>query len=528
MKVKQELFSSRWALILAALGMAIGTGNIWRFPRIVAKTGGGAFFIPWILALFLWSVPLLIMEMAIGRSTRRGPLGAIGSLIGKNYAWMGGFIAICTSAIMFYYSVVTGWCFKYLLSAINGSLAQITSGAEGLNYFGSFTASYEPIIFHGIAMALCCFIVFRGITNGIEKANKVIIPSLLVIMLISMWRALTLPGAEKGLAFLFTPNWESLLDYKVWLEALTQSAWSTGAGWGLMIAYAVYMKRKRNLTQNALITGLGNNSASLIAALVIIPTAFALIPATLPGVENMTEAQQYEETIKVVQAKGEYAEYNPGATGLAFVYIPALFNSLQEQFGPVFMIIFFLALTMAAISSLIAMLELACRILMDAGIPRKKSIVLIGITSFLLGVPSAWSMDVFRNQDWVWSVGLLVSGLFIIVTAMKYGVNKFRTELINDSTGKGVGKWFNIIIAVLLPLEFLALISWWFFQTSSGDWWNPFALENPGTCIFQWAVVIIFLIIVNKPLAEKSVSQRFLNNRDLSIDLSDRENKTGN
>lgn len=520
MKVKQELFSSRWALILAALGMAIGTGNIWRFPRIVAKSGGGAFFIPWILALFLWSIPLLILEMAIGRSTRRGPLGAIGSLIGKNFAWMGGFIALCTSAIMFYYSVVTGWCLKYLLAAIGGALANVDSGEAGLNYFSTFTSSYEPIFFHGIAMAICCFIVFRGITDGIEKANKIIVPSLLVIMLISMWKALTLPGAEKGLAFLFTPHWEVLLDYKVWLEALTQSAWSTGAGWGLMIAYSVYMKRKSSLAQNALITGLGNNSASLIAALVIIPTAFALIPLTLPGVAEMDQAQQYEETIKVIQAKGEYSEYNPGATGLAFVYIPALFNSLQEEFGPLFMIIFFLALSMAAISSLIAMLELACRVLMDAGIKRKKSIIIIGVTSFLLGVPSAWNMDIFRNQDWVWSVGLLVSGLFIIITVMKFGVNRFRTELINDDSGKGVGKWFNIIVTVLLPLEFLALISWWFFQTAGTDWWNPFALENPGTCIFQWAVVIIFLIIVNKPLAEKSVSQRFLDSRDLRIDLS--------
>ena len=108
MAQKRELFSSRWALILAALGMAVGTGNIWRFPRIIAKVGGGAFFVPWLLFLFIWSIPLLIIEFAMGRSTRRGCLGAVGTLIGERFAWLGGFVALCSTAIMFYYSVVTG------------------------------------------------------------------------------------------------------------------------------------------------------------------------------------------------------------------------------------------------------------------------------------------------------------------------------------------------------------------------------------------------------------------------------------
>lgn len=507
MKPKQELFSSRWALILAALGMAIGTGNIWRFPRIVAKVGGGAFFIPWILALFLWSIPLLMMELAIGRSTRRGPLGAVGTLIGKNYAWMGGFIALCTSAIMFYYSVVTGWCFKYLFAALSGGLNAINNAPAGLSYFTSFTSGLEPVIFHGLAIGLCSLIVWRGISGGIERANKIIIPSLLVILIISMVRALSLPGAEKGLAFLFTPRWETLLDYKTWLEALTQSAWSTGAGWGLILTYAVYMRRRRGLILNSVITGLGNNSASLIAAMVVIPTAFALIPGIIPGVEGMSEAQQYNETVMVLQAQGQYQNYNPASTGLAFVYIPALFNLIQAEFGTVFMVIFFLALSMAAISSLIAMVELASRVLIDAGLPRPKAILIISIGGFLLGVPSALNMDFFLNQDWVWAVGLLVSGFFITITALKFGVNRFRTQLINDEQGRGVGRWFNLVVAVLLPLEFLALVTWWFAQTAGPDWWNPFAIANPGTCIFQWAIAIIFLIIVNKPLAERSAGK---------------------
>lgn len=506
LKQRQELFSSRWALILAALGMAVGTGNIWRFPRIVAKVGGGAFFIPWILALFLWSIPLLILELAIGRSTRRGPLGAIGTLIGEKFAWMGGFVALCTTAIMFYYSVVTGWCFKYLFSTVTGSLSGVNSAQSGLDYFTVFTSGIEPVIFHGIAMGLCSVIVWRGIAGGIEKANKIIIPSLFVIMIMSVVSALSLPGADKGLHFLFNPNWSKLLDYKTWLEALTQSAWSTGAGWGLILAYAVYMRRRRGLVLNSVITGLGNNTASLIAAMMIIPTAFALIPATLPGVESMTAAEQYDQTVQVIQAQGEYSKYSPASTGLAFVYIPALFNQMESIFGGFMMVIFFLALSMAAISSLIAMVELASRVLIDIGFSRSRAILLVGSVAFLLGIPSAWNMDFFKNQDWVWSVGLLVSGFFITMTAIKYGIEKFRTRLINDGSGAGIGKWFNFVVVVLLPLQFIVLIAWWFSQVAGPDWWNPFAIENPGTCIFQWAIAIIFLIVVNKPLAKRSVS----------------------
>ena len=146
---KREYFSSRWGLILAALGMAIGTGNIWRFPRIVALNGGAAFLIPWIIFLFLWSIPLLIAELTIGKHTRYGPIGAFGKLIGKKYTWMGGFVGFCSMAIMFYYSVVTGWCIKYFLAAITGKLINV----DTQSFWRIFSSSvYEPILFHFIAI----------------------------------------------------------------------------------------------------------------------------------------------------------------------------------------------------------------------------------------------------------------------------------------------------------------------------------------------------------------------------------------
>ncbi|HEX3033915.1 MAG TPA: sodium-dependent transporter [Thermodesulfobacteriota bacterium] len=208
----REVFSSRLALILVALGMAIGTGNIWRFPRVAAKNGGGAFIVALIVFLFLWSIPLLISEFAIGKKTRYGTVGAFGKLIGKRFTWMGAFVGFCTTAIMFYYSVVTGWCIKYFVAALGGELSNV----DGMAYWNSFSNSvYQPVIFHFISMSTGAYVIYRGVVNGIERANKMLIPSLIILLVLSAVRALTLPGAIEWVNFLLNPDWSALTNYQV-------------------------------------------------------------------------------------------------------------------------------------------------------------------------------------------------------------------------------------------------------------------------------------------------------------------------
>ncbi len=485
---QQEFFSSRWALVLAALGMAIGTGNIWRFPRILADNGGGAFLVPWLIFLFLWSIPLLITEMAIGKKARVGPVGAIGSIIGQKYAWMGGFVAFCTIAIMFYYSVVAGWCLNYMVESVSGGLA----GVDGPVYWeGLMDSPGRTVFFHLISISIGAFIIGRGITGGVEKATKLLIPALFVLLIIAFIRGVTLDGGLNGLEFLFSPNWSSLTDYKVWLNALTQSAWSTGAGWGLIMTYAVYMRKKEDFALNSFITGLGNNSASLLAALVIFPAVFAL-------------AAQPETLI---------SNPGPASTGLTFIYIPELFNEMP--YSRVFLFIFFLALAIAAISSLIAMIELAVRSLMDFGWSRKKSTLFVWLIAFVLGAPSAIDIDFFQRQDWAWGVGLLLSGFFVAFTAIKYGVSKFREQLVNVKENDiHIGKWYEIAIKYLIPIQFIVLIGWWFYQifpTSTPEaplsfgerlwqWFDPTGVFSMGTCLVHWGVIIALFMIFNKKI----------------------------
>jgi NSS family neurotransmitter:Na+ symporter len=484
---KKEIFASRWGIIFAGLGMAVGTGNIWRFPRIVSQNGGGAFIIAWLLFLFLWSIPLLVVEISIGKKTRLGVIGSFGKIMGRKFAWMGTFVAFVTTAIMFYYSVVTGWCLKYFIATTFQGLIK----KESLQFWHGFTASWEPVLFHFMAISIGALIIYRGVVKGIERANKILIPSLFFILIIACFRAITLPSAFQGLNFLFSPNFSKLADYRVWLNALSQSAWSTGAGWGLILTYAVYSHKKENPVLTATTLGFGNNLASILAASAVIPTVFSYFA---------TQDFSLEKVLEVMKTDNQ---------GLTFIWIPNLFSKIPG--GTFFLALFFLALSFAAFSSLISMLELDTRILMDAGLSRKKSILVIGICGFLLGLPSALSMGFFSNQDWVWSLGLLVSGFFLTVSVIKFGTKKFLKEVILSSKNHSLlVKFFNILIMFFIPLQFLAMITWFFWTSyteNPHNWFKIFSSFSVGTVLFQWIIALGVFILLNKTITKKILNQ---------------------
>jgi NSS family neurotransmitter:Na+ symporter len=437
---------------------------------------GGAFLIPWLIFLFLWSIPLLMVEFSIGRKTRKGVIGSFTTLMGPNYTWMGGFVALCTMAIMFYYSVVSGWAMNYFWLAINGNLENINHA----EFWSQFISGKQPILFHLMALSIGSLIIYRGIIHGLEKANKIFIPALIILLFIGIGRALTLPNASIGLNYLFDIRMEYLLDYQVWLEGLSQSAWSTGAGWGLILTYSVYMKEKEDIVLNSFITGFGNNSASLLAGLAIIPTIFALAP-------SVTEAE---------------AALKAGNDGLSFIVIPQLFNQLPAS--SLFSSVFFLGLLLAALSSLIAMLELSTRILMDFGLSRKKALPIVAGVTAIFGLPSALSYQFFQNQDWVWGLGLIISGSFFAFLIIRFGVDKFRKEYLNVVEGDlKVGNWFTIVVKYLIPIEAAVLIVWWLYRAIGWNpkgWYNPFQADSLGTCVAQWLLLITVLLLFNKKI----------------------------
>ncbi|MFN2431535.1 MAG: sodium-dependent transporter, partial [Gemmatimonadota bacterium] len=345
-EAREATFSGRWGMMLAMLGMAVGTGNIWRFPRIAATNGGGDFLIPWVVFLFSWSLPLILTEFALGKAMRRGPVGAFGRLLGPGFRWMGGWVAFCASAIMFYYSVVTGWCLRYVWAAVAGEVPGREPGA----FWEAFSGSPGALVTHLLAMGLAVAVVWRGV-RGIERAARVLMPTLFALIVLLALRAVTLPGAERGLEFLFRPDWDGLRDAEIWLNALTQNAWDTGAGWGLIVSYAVYMRTREDTTLNAFMLGFGNNSVSLLAGIMVLCTVFSIRP----------------------EAAGEIV--GAGNTGLTFTWMPQLFATIP--LGRLFMALFFVALLAAALTSLISMVELAVRALTDGGMRRGPAIAVV-------------------------------------------------------------------------------------------------------------------------------------------------------
>lgn len=482
MKAKIEVFSSRWGMLLAMLGMAVGTGNIWRFPRIAASNGGGSFLVAWVVFLLLWSVPLLMVELAMGKGTRQGTIGAFVRTLGPKFGWMGAWVAWTATAIMFYYSVVMGWTLRFLWASLTGEIPPPVPEAFWQGYAGSA----EALLTHVLAMGLGVWVVARGI-RGIETAAKILIPTLVLLVLVLAVKAVTLPGAEHGLAFLFTPSLEGLANYRVWLEALTQNAWDTGAGWGLALTYAVYMRTQEDTALNAFVTAFGNNSMSLLAGIMVLCTVFSVMP---------------EAAGRIVGAGNE---------GLTFIWVPQLFAQIPA--GRFFMTLFFLALVFAAWTSLIAMIQLASRILSDLGLGFGKAVVVVGVAGILCGVPSALNMAFFQNQDFVWGVGLMLSGLFFAVAVLRYGVADWRrTFLDTPDSDLRVGAWWDWAIR-LVVLEAVVLIGWWLWQVRGAGWaanFTPFSTFNIGTVLVQWGLVLALLLLLNRFLVRRTLATAVL------------------
>ncbi|RNC85467.1 MAG: sodium-dependent transporter [Balneola sp.] len=488
----QERFSSKLGLILSVLGIAIGTGNIWRFPRIAAQNGGedgaGAFLVAWLCFLFLWSIPLIIAEYGIGRNGRKGVIGSFSELIGKNKGWMGGFIGFVATAIMFYYSVVAGWCLFYLIQSVSGGLPDTYTAS--LQVWESFQGNGLPVLFHGVIMLVGGFVVIKGISS-IERVNKILIPSLLVVILVSLVKSLTLEGSGEGLKYLFTPDWATLKSPKIWLEALTQNAWDTGAAWGLILTYACYMRKSDDVTISAFQTGIGNNVISLLAAVIIFSTVFGTLGSSMSN----------SEILDVMKTSG------PASTGLTFIWMPQLFASMTG--GGIFSVLFFLGLTFAAFSSLISMIELAVKVFVELGMERKKATIYIASAGFLFGIPSALNLTFFANQDFVWGVGLMVSGAFISYAVISYGAEKFRNNLVNTEESKTkLGSWWTIIIRYIVPVEVITLLIWWMYLSATeyapDTWYNPFSPFSVATVLVQWAIAIGLVYYFNKRIIAKA------------------------
>jgi NSS family neurotransmitter:Na+ symporter len=476
--MKRETWGTRAGFIMAAVGSAIGLGNIWRFPYMVFENGGGASLIPYFFALVTAGIPILILEFSLGHKSK-GSAPATFAKLNKGWEWLGWWQVLISFVIASYYVVIIGWAIAFFGFAFAQSW-----GAEPTAFFaGEFLGltdglwalgGFRPLILVLTILAwLISFIVlYKGVKGGIEKANKIFMPVLIVILLIIMIRGITLPGSGQGLNMLFEPDFSKVLDGRVWVAAYGQIFFTLSIAFAIMITYSSYLPKKSDIVNNAFMTGLLNCGFSMLAGI----TIFSILGYMM------------------AQAGGELPG-NLSGVFLAFATIPQAINELptmQTAIG----VLFFLSLTFAGLSSFISINEVLVSSLKDKlNMPRKKVVlwytIIAGIISLIYTTGAGlYILDIVDH--WVNSFGVAMSGLVeVIIIGWMFKLVTLR-EHFEPISDFNVGKWWEFTVKIITPLV-LGI-------TAIQNFYIEFTQPYGGYPISQlialgWAVALAILII---------------------------------
>lgn len=413
----REKWSSSLGFILASIGSAVGIGNIWRFPYIVGVNGGGAFLIPYLIAVFLFGMPLMMLELALGRHFQTSLVPTF-STIGKKSRIAGLFIVFIMGIILSYYLVITSWVLAYSFFFISGQKV----------LFSEFTGSYFPLVFFLISGGIVFLVVRAGVRQGIEKLSKYLIPLLFAMLILLLVFSLSLADAVQGIRFYLIPDFERLYDPFIWTAAFGQAFFSLGVGFGILLTYGSYMQDE-NIAKSAGIITFADLLVSILAGIVIFPIVFSFGLDPAAGVQ------------------------------LAFVTLPPVFHEIS--FGILLGTVFFLLLFFAALTSAVSMLEVPVATLIDQyGLERKKAAAFASMIIILIGLPSALSYTALKLElfgtpfldikDYAFgTIGLIIGGLILSITAGWFIDRSIIFKEIGGS--KTMQKLFMIIIKFIIP-----------------------------------------------------------------------------
>lgn len=432
-------WGTRAGFILAAIGSAVGLGNIWRFPATAYDNGGGAFFIPYLFALITAGIPLLIMEFTIGHKYRgSAPLSF--ARMNKKAEWLGWWQVAISFVIATYYAVIIAWALSYTIFSLNQKWGNDTVGF----LVGDYLQVADPGVFGGIVPGVFIPLVIvwiitlgvlvKGIKKGIEVANRIMIPALVILFLIIVIRAVTLDGAAAGLDAFFKPDWSQIASPKVWVAAYGQIFFSLSIAFAIMVTYSSYLPKKTDITNNAFITGLANSSVELLAGIgVFAALGFMAANAGVP----------VDEVVK-------------GGVLLAFAVFPEIINQFPA-FNGFFGSLFFICLTLAGLSSLISIVETFVSGVEDKfKVSRTKSVMIGGglaaIISILFATKGGLNFldaaDYFINQ-----FGVALAGLVeVIIVAWVFKELKNLQAHANSMSDIQVGTWWRISLGIITPI----------------------------------------------------------------------------
>ncbi len=427
----RENWGSKLGFIMAAAGSAVGLGNIWKFPYTAGSNGGGAFVLIYLVFVILIGFSVMLAEFAVGRKSHLAAVGAYKS-VDRRWTFAGVLGVLAALLIMGFYPVVGGWALAYVFKVFTGLLAN----PDGIpDVFGAFISNpVQPLIWMGIYLLLNVFIVSKGVASGIEAAGKVLMPLLFAILILITIKGLTLPGAMAGVEFLFRPDFSKVTGTVV-LSALGQAFFSLSLGMGAMITYGSYLNKSENLVQNAGLVTTMDTAVALLAGLAMFPAmfAFGMEPAAGPG--------------------------------LVFVVVPTLFAKMGG-IGMVFSALFFLALTVAALTSSVSLLEVISAYLIDERKVARPKAVAISATvmtvmcifaSLSLGGvgPKLFGTGVFDIFDLLTDkIFLAIGGLMLAIFAgWRMDKEEIKKEVTSDGTVKfALFEFWYALIKYVIPV----------------------------------------------------------------------------
>jgi NSS family neurotransmitter:Na+ symporter len=439
-------WKNRLGFILAAIGSAIGLGNIWRFPYLCYENGGGAFLIPYLVALFAAGVPLMILEVGIGQRMR-GSAPMSFAKVNRHWEWLGWWaVNFVMFGIVLYYSVVISWCLNYLFYSFDLSwgvnpndfffnkFLQVSSGPASLGDIRT------PILFSlAIIWFLNWLIVFFGVQRGVERANRIFMPILIILTAILVVWSVNLKGATEGLRWYLKPDFSILSRPKVWIDAFSQIFFTLSVGFGIMVAYASYLPRKTEIVRDSFIVSIGNCAYSIFAGFAVFGTLGYMASVT---------GKPFSEVVQQ-------------SVGLAFVTYPQAI-SLIPTLSRVFGILFFATLVVAGLSSSISIVEAFTSATIDKfHYPRKAVVSVLAIIGFLGSIVFATRGGLFWLDivdHFLTHYGLVVVGILeCILIGWIFKASRLR-EHINHIASFGLGRWWDFCIKVITPLILITLL----------------------------------------------------------------------
>ncbi len=431
-------FTSKFGVVAAAAGSAVGLGNIWRFPYVVGENGGGAFLLIYLGFILTIGVSVMLAEFIIGRRSQSNALGAFKKLAPGSVWWLVGVMGIISAfVILSFYTTIAGWTLEYLIQAIGNGFSG-KNAAEISGMFDSFQHSTaRPLLWQLLFMGLTAAVILGGVQKGIEKYTKLLMPMLVLLIVIMCVRSVTLDGAGEGLRFLFKPDF-SKINGNVVLEALGQAFFSMSIGMGALITYGSYVQKDNHLPSTTFQIALADTGIAILAGVMIFPAVFAF------GVQP------------------------DAGTGLVFQVLPNIFQQMPG--GYIFGVFFFLLLTVAALTSTISLLEVVVAwAIEELKMTRRKATILFAVAISVLGGLATLSFSelsefklfgktIFDNLDWLSANFLLpLGGVFIVIfLGWILGSKIIADEVTNQGTIKmKLLKIFIFILRYLAPIAIL-------------------------------------------------------------------------